>query len=210
MNARLATSYAESFPNCFVTLSVDILPEIREYERTSTTVINAYVGPPVRHYISSLVQRLAEAGISGAAAVDAVERRRARRRQRHAERRSTSSSAGPPPASSGRCASPRSVGGPTSSPSIWAAPRPRPRSSRSARWRAPAITRSGGGIKLSSRLVKGGGYALKRRSSTSRRSARAAAASSGSTRAASSRSGRTAPARNRAGVPTASAAPSRP
>ena len=33
-------------PDRFVTLSVDVLPEVREYERTSTTVINAYVGPP--------------------------------------------------------------------------------------------------------------------------------------------------------------------
>jgi N-methylhydantoinase A len=49
----------------FVTLSCDILPEIREYERTSTTVINAYIGPAVRHYIASLIDRLRAAGISG-------------------------------------------------------------------------------------------------------------------------------------------------
>ena len=35
----------QAIPDAFVTLSVDVLPEIREYERTSTTVINAYLGP---------------------------------------------------------------------------------------------------------------------------------------------------------------------
>jgi N-methylhydantoinase A len=50
-------------PNCFVTLSVDVLPEIREYERTSTTVINAYVAPSLRCYLRSLRQRLEGEGI---------------------------------------------------------------------------------------------------------------------------------------------------
>lgn len=50
-------------PDLFITASVDILPEIREYERTSTTVINAYVGPPVRRYLTRLIDGLNEAGI---------------------------------------------------------------------------------------------------------------------------------------------------
>lgn len=37
-----------ALPGVFVTLSSDLLPQLREYERTSNTVINAYVGPPVR------------------------------------------------------------------------------------------------------------------------------------------------------------------
>ena len=41
-----------------ITLSSDILPEMREYERTSTTVVNAYIGPIVEHYLSALQQRL--------------------------------------------------------------------------------------------------------------------------------------------------------
>ncbi|MDX8499039.1 hydantoinase/oxoprolinase family protein [Mesorhizobium sp. VK4C] len=49
-------------PGCFVTLSVDVLPQIREYERTSTTVVNAYVGPPVKRYLESLEADLAQAG----------------------------------------------------------------------------------------------------------------------------------------------------
>ena len=52
-------------PDCFISLSVDVLPEIREYERTSTTVINAYLGPPVKAYVDSLVNRLDEAGLKG-------------------------------------------------------------------------------------------------------------------------------------------------
>jgi N-methylhydantoinase A len=39
------------------------LPEIREYERTSTTAVNAYVGPMVSRYLRSLQQRLAHGGI---------------------------------------------------------------------------------------------------------------------------------------------------
>jgi N-methylhydantoinase A len=37
-----------------VSLSSELLPEIKEYERTSTTVVNAYVVPVVRHYLSRL------------------------------------------------------------------------------------------------------------------------------------------------------------
>ena len=42
----------------YVSRSSDVLPEIREYERTSTTVVNAYIAPTVRRYLSSLVERL--------------------------------------------------------------------------------------------------------------------------------------------------------
>lgn len=52
-------------PGHFISLSVDVLPEIREYERTSTAVINAYVGPPVESYIGALLRRLKENGIAG-------------------------------------------------------------------------------------------------------------------------------------------------
>ena len=47
----------------FVTCSADVLPEIREYERTSTTVINAYVGPVVASYLSSLLGKLNAVGV---------------------------------------------------------------------------------------------------------------------------------------------------
>jgi N-methylhydantoinase A len=54
----------ERLPDLYVTSSVDILPEIREYERTSTTVINAYIGPIVRHYLRSLLARLRGIGVT--------------------------------------------------------------------------------------------------------------------------------------------------
>jgi N-methylhydantoinase A len=41
-------------PNLHVSLSSDILPEYREYERTATTVINAYVAPLMAHYLQRL------------------------------------------------------------------------------------------------------------------------------------------------------------
>ncbi len=47
----------------YVTRSSEILPEIREYERTSTTVVNAYVGPVMTRYLSSLAGQLRDGGI---------------------------------------------------------------------------------------------------------------------------------------------------
>ena len=55
----------EMLPGAFVSLSVDVLPQKLEYERTSTTVINAYVGPPVKHYVQSMVSQVQGAGIGG-------------------------------------------------------------------------------------------------------------------------------------------------
>ena len=51
-------------PNVFITCSSDILPVIREYERTSTTVINAYLGPALREYLSGLRRHLDGLGIA--------------------------------------------------------------------------------------------------------------------------------------------------
>jgi N-methylhydantoinase A len=60
---RIGEMLQDALPDNFISLSVDILPELREYERTSTTVINSYVGPPVKRYLDSLRRRLAEAGL---------------------------------------------------------------------------------------------------------------------------------------------------
>lgn len=60
---RIRQIVEEAFSNdVFVTCSHEILPEIREYERTSTTVVNAYLGPVMRQYLQRLEQRLAELG----------------------------------------------------------------------------------------------------------------------------------------------------
>jgi len=50
-------------PEIFISCSSDVLPEIREYERTSTVVVNAYLGPVVRSYLRALSTRLRDAGI---------------------------------------------------------------------------------------------------------------------------------------------------
>ncbi|MCE4541838.1 MULTISPECIES: hydantoinase/oxoprolinase family protein [unclassified Caballeronia] len=49
----------------YLTCSHEILPEIREYERTSTTVVNAYLGPVVVSYLHSLIARLRDVGMRG-------------------------------------------------------------------------------------------------------------------------------------------------
>ena len=53
------------FPAIPHTLSTDVVPEIGEYERTSTTVINASLLPLVRSYLGSLRTRLADIGVTG-------------------------------------------------------------------------------------------------------------------------------------------------
>ena len=53
----------EEIPGCNVSLSCEIVPQIREYYRLSTTVINAYLQPILAHYIARLEGRLAEAGV---------------------------------------------------------------------------------------------------------------------------------------------------
>src|SRR6185312_3634006 len=44
--------------SAYVSLSVDLLPVIGEYERTSTTVVNAYIGPVVSRYVTELASDL--------------------------------------------------------------------------------------------------------------------------------------------------------
>ena len=62
---RVAEIVREVLPaGTFVTCSSDILPVIREYERTSTTVINAYLGPPLRRYFESLQRHLHGIGVT--------------------------------------------------------------------------------------------------------------------------------------------------
>ena len=52
-------------PDCFVTASVDVLPRVGEYTRTSTTAANAYVGPVMDRYLSTIERALAERGFTG-------------------------------------------------------------------------------------------------------------------------------------------------
>ncbi|HET7766088.1 MAG TPA: hydantoinase/oxoprolinase family protein [Burkholderiales bacterium] len=52
-------------PGAYVSLSHEILREYREFERTSTTVVNAYIGPRVGGYVQSLKSSLAGIGMRG-------------------------------------------------------------------------------------------------------------------------------------------------
>ena len=56
---------ATALPGRYVCVSSDILPEIREFERTSTTVANAYLGPVLERYLAALIERLDGLGYDG-------------------------------------------------------------------------------------------------------------------------------------------------
>src|ERR1700761_7982850 len=56
---------AEVMPDAYLTASSDLLEQIRYYPRTSTTVLNAYVGPIISGYMEGLTARLAELRFAG-------------------------------------------------------------------------------------------------------------------------------------------------
>lgn len=60
---RVGEILAEELPGVPVSLSSEVAPEIREYLRASTTVINAVIRPVVQRYLQRIERRLAEAGI---------------------------------------------------------------------------------------------------------------------------------------------------
>ena len=53
-----------NFPELLITASCDVLPEMKEYERTSTTVVNAYLLTEMRRYLANLTHNLAAAGMT--------------------------------------------------------------------------------------------------------------------------------------------------
>ena len=62
---RVGEILAEELPGVFCSLSVDVLPQIREYERTSTTILNAYVGPILERYVQRTEQMFRARGLKG-------------------------------------------------------------------------------------------------------------------------------------------------
>jgi N-methylhydantoinase A len=54
-----------AMPEAHVSLSCEVLPQIKEYERVCTTVVNAYVGPALAGYLGRLEARLRDAGFAG-------------------------------------------------------------------------------------------------------------------------------------------------
>lgn len=66
---RIKEIFAAELPDAFVTISADVLPEMFEFPRTSTTVANAVLGPVVGTYMDRLQERLKEGGYGGSVLV---------------------------------------------------------------------------------------------------------------------------------------------
>jgi N-methylhydantoinase A len=66
---RIGAIAAEVLPGVPVSLSSDVLPEMREYERTLTTVANGYVQPQVKKYLETLAAQLGDSGVAGELAI---------------------------------------------------------------------------------------------------------------------------------------------
>ncbi|WP_428685791.1 hydantoinase/oxoprolinase family protein [Reyranella sp.] len=62
---RVGAILAEELPGVAISLSCEVCPEIREYERTSTTIANAYVLPRMAGYLGQLEADLRKEGIAG-------------------------------------------------------------------------------------------------------------------------------------------------
>jgi N-methylhydantoinase A len=60
-----AEAVARALPDVYVSPSCDVFPQIKEFERVSTTIVNAYVGPALSRYLHRLADRLKEAGYRG-------------------------------------------------------------------------------------------------------------------------------------------------
>lgn len=56
----------EVLPEAYISMSSQVLPEFREYERLSTTVLNAAVGPRMAHYLDRFLERVADLGVQQA------------------------------------------------------------------------------------------------------------------------------------------------
>jgi len=59
----VSTALQSALPELFVTLSSDVCREFREFERTSTVVVNAFIGPVVQRYVDALGRSLRKRGI---------------------------------------------------------------------------------------------------------------------------------------------------
>jgi N-methylhydantoinase A len=62
---RIGAILHEECPDLYISLSHQVCPEIREYERTSTTVANAYIQPLMAGYLGKLGARLKDMGLAG-------------------------------------------------------------------------------------------------------------------------------------------------
>ncbi len=60
---QVAAQVRERFPHCYVSLSSEVSPEFREYERLSTTVLNAYLGPLISRYVRRFDDEVRRLGV---------------------------------------------------------------------------------------------------------------------------------------------------
>jgi N-methylhydantoinase A len=61
---KIKEIFSEEFPEARLSLSYEVLPQIREFYRLSTTVINAYIQPVMASYVSRLETRMREIGVT--------------------------------------------------------------------------------------------------------------------------------------------------
>jgi N-methylhydantoinase A len=61
---KIKAIFAEEFPEATLSFSCEVLPQIREFYRMSTTVINAYIAPVMANYLGRLEDRLKEIGVA--------------------------------------------------------------------------------------------------------------------------------------------------
>ena len=55
----------ELLPDCYITVSSELLPSIRFYDRVSTTALNAYIGPILKNYLEALIGKLEQESFQG-------------------------------------------------------------------------------------------------------------------------------------------------
>ena len=60
---RTAEILAAELPGAYVSVSSALTPRLGEYERTATTLVNAYLGPPIKRYTDALGRRLGDANL---------------------------------------------------------------------------------------------------------------------------------------------------
>src|SRR6185437_15975154 len=61
---RLAAALREALPDVYVSASIDVAPVLGEYERGTTTALNAYLGPPISRYLGGLQELLDANGLA--------------------------------------------------------------------------------------------------------------------------------------------------
>ena len=119
---RALRMVAEAMPDVFVCAGHEVYPQVREYTRTSTTIVNAYLSPVMARYVARIDDYFRGLGARGAVryfqsngglAVGEIMRRRA----------VNAINSGPASAPQAACTWPRPSASTTSSPSTWAAPR---------------------------------------------------------------------------------------